>query len=499
MIAYANIFSDDDEEKYGIADVSGAHFYSDNDPINLDNRVLCVSTSASESVLDSTLHLRGGKLSPLPSACEFEMKYFFEPTTYVVSPLYFTFEIRSAIGAKLFSLRFEAVDFLPGGSASRIAIRTEDGRDIEGAVLSAGQWYHIKTEYYPSEKSPQESRLKIYLGTGGERPSLLADISVGGRAGVPHSAAIVYSAMQISGKQYFDDISFALTDKKYSALYESATPDSAGRVYDFEDGIPSERDFNIEMLLRRGEQIALFDPSTWRGASGSSIGRSRSFYEILLVLSGNGRFITEDGEFPLTEGALFVTSPGTSSEISSRKGYKILSVAGHFEQLSFIRGTRALSDNIYGEGRRLAELLVYNRFGNEDYLRTLCDAYIKFILLNLERQPKNIVISIQKIVENIEKSFRNSDLSIGELLDESGYARDYVRAEFCAAVGMTPKKYLTDLRMKEAKALFDRYGGDIGVSEVAEGCGIIDSSVFSRVFKKHFGISPTEYRSQVGK
>ena len=500
MIAYANIFSDDDEEKYGIADVSGAHFYQDTDPLDLDNRVLCVNTCSSVTPLDSTTHIRGSSLSPIPSACELEMKFFFEPMTYVVSPLCFTAEIRTATGARLFSLRFEAVDFLPGAGASKVAMRTEDGRGIDGAVLSAGEWYHIRTEYYPNEKSPAESRLKVYLGSGGERPSLLADISVAWRAGVPARAAIVHSAMQISGKQYFDDLSFALTDKKYSALYETATHESCGKIYDFEDGIPSDRDFNIEMMLKRESDVVIFDPATWQGASGNgSLRRSRSFYEILLVLSGNGRLITDDEEFPLFEGAIFVISPGTGCEILSRRGYKILSIAGHFEHLSFINGASALRDNAYGEGRRLAELVLYNRFGNEDYVSTLCDAYIKFILLNLEMQPKNIVISIRKIIENMEKSFRNSDLSVGELLDESGYARDYIRAEFCDAVGTTPKKYLTELRMKNAKALFDRYGNDISVSEVAEQCGIIDSSVFSRVFKGYFGISPKEYRSHTAK
>ena len=59
---------------------------------------------------------------------------------------------------------------------------------------------------------------------------------------------------------------------------------------------------------------------------------------------------------------------------------------------------------------------------------------------------------------------------------------------------MTPKKYLNNVRMKNAAAMIDLYGDDLSLSEIAEKCGIIDSSIFSRVFKKHFGISPTEYK-----
>ena len=48
--------------------------------------------------------------------------------------------------------------------------------------------------------------------------------------------------------------------------------------------------------------------------------------------------------------------------------------------------------------------------------------------------------------------------------------------------------------MKNAKAMIDLYGAEMSLGEIAERCGIIDSSVFSRIFRKHFGISPAEYR-----
>ena len=48
--------------------------------------------------------------------------------------------------------------------------------------------------------------------------------------------------------------------------------------------------------------------------------------------------------------------------------------------------------------------------------------------------------------------------------------------------------------MKNAKAMIDLYGEETGLGEIAERCGIIDQSVFSRIFKKHFGISQTEYK-----
>ena len=154
-----------------------------------------------------------------------------------------------------------------------------------------------------------------------------------------------------------------------------------------------------------------------------------------------------------------------------------------------------MNDNIYDEGKKLAELILYNRFGNEDYVEALCDAYVKYIITGIDRAPKSTTAAIYKIISLMEKNFAKSDLSVGALLDGSGYARDYIREEFSLVTKKTPKKYLNDIRMKNAKAMIDLYGEDMSIGEIAEKCGIIDSSVFSRIFRKHFGISPSEYRS----
>ncbi|MBQ8583323.1 MAG: AraC family transcriptional regulator [Clostridia bacterium] len=49
--------------------------------------------------------------------------------------------------------------------------------------------------------------------------------------------------------------------------------------------------------------------------------------------------------------------------------------------------------------------------------------------------------------------------------------------------------------MKNAKTMLELYGNDMSIGEVAERCGIIDQSIFSRIFKKHFGVSPTDYKN----
>ena len=74
---------------------------------------------------------------------------------------------------------------------------------------------------------------------------------------------------------------------------------------------------------------------------------------------------------------------------------------------------------------------------------------------------------------------------------------DYLRRLFKKEVGVSPREYLLNGRMELARGIIlgglsIRYS-DYTVSQLAEACGFADPLYFSRVFKKYFGVSPSEY------
>lgn len=245
-----------------------------------------------------------------------------------------------------------------------------------------------------------------------------------------------------------------------------------------------------EILTKSKKKIA-FNQTNSEGAV------AHQHTKILLMLDGECKLACGGEEREITPGSIIVIPKGCDYAVKSRQNYRILSVSGDFDAPFLSDGIRCVQDNIYGEGRKLAELILYNRFGNEGYVMRLCDAYIEYILLNTDRQPKNTTAAIYKIISRMEKNFSNSALSIGALLDESGYARDYIRTEFELITKTTPKKYLNNIRMKNAKAMIELYGKEMSISEIAEKCGILDPSIFSRIYKKYYGISPIQYRDSL--
>lgn len=66
--------------------------------------------------------------------------------------------------------------------------------------------------------------------------------------------------------------------------------------------------------------------------------------------------------------------------------------------------------------------------------------------------------------------------------------------KFKLYTGMTPLQYLLDIRLANAKKLLESTNYSIG--EVASLVGYDNALYFSRLFHKHVGISPKEYRKK---
>lgn len=76
--------------------------------------------------------------------------------------------------------------------------------------------------------------------------------------------------------------------------------------------------------------------------------------------------------------------------------------------------------------------------------------------------------------------------------DIFGHSEKYISALFKAEFGISPSKYIGELRLNMAKKLMQA-NPDILLKDVAEMVGYADAFYFSRVFKSHEGISPSQY------
>ena len=120
-----------------------------------------------------------------------------------------------------------------------------------------------------------------------------------------------------------------------------------------------------------------------------------------------------------------------------------------------------------------------------------------FLLLNAEVfhealkpfQQHDTVIqnSCRYIHEHFDK-----ELSLSFLAEKANLSPNYFLRLFKKEIGVTPKEYILQVRLEQAKSLLS--GTSLKISAVATACGFHDASYFSLFFKKRFGMTPLEHR-----
>lgn len=102
--------------------------------------------------------------------------------------------------------------------------------------------------------------------------------------------------------------------------------------------------------------------------------------------------------------------------------------------------------------------------------------------------------SICRLMEKyLQENYKN-EVFFQEISEKLGFTPEYLGKIFKKRTGETPSKYLTRLRINEAKRLL-LHNPDMEIQKVGELSGYRDSAYFSRVFKSCVGIQPSEYRS----
>ena len=117
---------------------------------------------------------------------------------------------------------------------------------------------------------------------------------------------------------------------------------------------------------------------------------------------------------------------------------------------------------------------------------TLIENY-KHKAKNINPYSKEVASAVKYINENLNEKISFTDISKKYNLSERTF-----RKAFNSVMGVSPKTYQQSARMNIAATKLK--DGDLTISEISDELGFYSQFHFSKDFKKHFGVTPSEYK-----
>ncbi|MBD2848598.1 response regulator [Paenibacillus sp. IB182496] len=99
---------------------------------------------------------------------------------------------------------------------------------------------------------------------------------------------------------------------------------------------------------------------------------------------------------------------------------------------------------------------------------------------------------VEQAKASIEADYRQKGLTLNEVARRNHVSPNYLSYLFKKHTGLNLWEYVVRLRMEESKRLLEQT--DLRRYEIAERIGYESPEHFSKVFKKHFGFSPSEWK-----
>lgn len=255
----------------------------------------------------------------------------------------------------------------------------------------------------------------------------------------------------------------------------------------------------------------------------------QSFFEINIVLRGEGMHYVENGKLPVKAGDVFVIPPRfrhgyvggngfdvyhlVLSPVFFEKHYSELILLPAFNRLFKVEPAMRemfLSDiHLTLDKPALCELSPLLNSIREQSLITTPEALLTAAALSVvlicslcseyQNSRKNDASSTdggkdEAFMSSVAYMYENyyRKISIEELAGTARMSRSSYQSRFKEYTGMSPGEFVIKLRCEAAASIL--VSSERSVADIAEEAGFYDTPHFIRCFKKRYGMSPIEYR-----
>jgi AraC-like DNA-binding protein/mannose-6-phosphate isomerase-like protein (cupin superfamily) len=247
-------------------------------------------------------------------------------------------------------------------------------------------------------------------------------------------------------------------------------------------------------------------------------------FEILIVLDGKQETIIERESYLLNSGDIILIPPGFEHTNRSVSNDSMTYFCAHFDidepslRIEMVKNCELIYTPASPFYQRLKSTLEkwYERLLVTDVVTVKYKLQVQIVLFELLEVFADIVSQNHKtlinesmtttkyakeIADAIKTNFKrsyignediDSPIHIQPIIASLGISPNYGLEIFQKVYNMSPRKYLSQLKLQEAKILIQQ--PDVSLKEISNRLGYKNLSHFSRQFKRWTGLSPTEFQ-----
>lgn len=254
-------------------------------------------------------------------------------------------------------------------------------------------------------------------------------------------------------------------------------------------------------------------------------GESHDFWEMVYVDKGKVQVRRDEEDLILKQGELLFHQPNEFHSIrslDSSPNFFVISFSSASPAMAYFEKRRTQLDatlkpylssiikeaeKTYNIPKNDPNLRKLHRkedapLGGEQLIQTYLEQLLIFLLRTVTKEgslvsfPKKgsqedpLVSAIkQYLAQHITDTVRVEDIC-----NEFDYSRSYLTKRFRSETGQGLAAYFIALKVEEAKRLIRE--SDLNFAQISERLSFDNPQYFSRVFKKHTGMTPTEFRNR---
>lgn len=224
---------------------------------------------------------------------------------------------------------------------------------------------------------------------------------------------------------------------------------------------------------------------------------------LFITYEGKGILSQGNERYELHAGTFFFVQEGIPSEYKCQdNNWKFYYL--DFNSLDAIRNLKIPVSKVETTGKvaeavllceRIIDTLIAESFGyaysSNIFLQQLLVLFARELesgQTSRQTELNNILIYIHR---NMDKGIR-----VEELIERSGLSRTSFFSRFRALTGQSPSEYMQNLKLESAKVSLETTS--LSVKEISSQLQFYDEFHFSKLFKRKYGQSPSNWRSSRG-